>query len=829
MALDAALTAEFDRLSQEWEAQQAGAAESNVKRLGARTNPDEEAEFQELSKNLGIGIESIRSNPAMARQTWETVKQGAEDLKKNPTTSKFLNKEQNAAVAHDDVANLREYEDLIRSEPEVDALDVAGTLPAGALQGVGMGFSGTGELYGAYSRTVNRLFGTKYVDDYLAETFPETARVTNKVLRGMFDFERSLKWAGGNIKRSGKMMDLTDEERAGLSYWENVGVDVTTGTGQVAGQILTYMANPALGTANLLGQGADQQAMRQMETGTLGQDNMSDLGIITGAAVTAATEKWAIEKYLNRLPPKIKSRIMRNVADVFIAGGQEALQEVVEGILQGLTEYATTNPDAEIVQGLDREALAAGGTGIVVRSIINMLTPGKGVVDPSIGAAYKESGKRVGSEYDQERIEQRIYLAQQSKLNNRAGDAYSEFLEDVAPNEYVFVRPEVLTDMENLPEIVKQQLDGTGANVAMTMNMFLTEVVKNEEMLERIRPHIVMREDHLTQDELKSKEMSTDVKRMIENAQRDTEAMTEAETIYEEVRNQLEQTLRQGKDTARMSAQLIPAMVVSQRAELAKMGKEVSVRDLYNDMGLKIVGPEPKINNNREVFAQDLLTEKDGKVGFKQDRIDYIIRENAYPGDKTEGFVVYVDPRQFLPATTPDESQRLMVGAETGPLDQTRLTEEIQTPFLGIIEDEGGWRIDNHEGRHRLTALALAGYTQVPIVLKTEGPVSKNALKDLETLAGDVWSGVEAPPIDVFNPTPLTWDNKGKLSQEFGLGSSPDILYQRDQDFGDMEISEVMDDGEGGKVRITEKYQDQWDHHQKRLDMVEALRKCLKK
>jgi len=851
---------EIDFLEQRKQAlrQQDQTAADTIDRM-SDGDPDRVAEENQLSNDTGIPVEAVQYDIEAARKKKRRQLLDLDGLaERSPKTAEYFKDPSNAAISYDDVENFEKIEALAK-ESEVSFGDVALTLPAGAIEQLGMGVSGVGQLYNAYARSVNRLFRADEINTFLFGENREIGEIEKFVL-SMFDFGGSLKGTGKVIKKASKKLDLTEKERASLSYWQNVGVDVTKGTGQVAGQILTAMVNPIAGTVNLLGQGAEQAAERQIESSTLGQGAITDAGIFVGAAITAGTEKVGIDQLINRIPPKIKNSIFRNTLDVLMAGGIEALQEIVEGILQGVNEIVTSNPDVEIFEGLDREGLAAGGTGIVARTFINMLTPGKGYVDPSFNATMKESYVRVTSEAGQSYLDERISLAQSSNTNERDKARFEEWINTIDPEEFVFIRPEVLTDMQDLPDYITEQLDGTGASVSVPMGKFLTDIVKNEEMLEQIRPYVTIRENHQTQLDLDRGPVSASLQEMITKAQENQTAINEADEIYEQVKEQLVGTLRQGEDTARMSAQLLPAMIVTQQANLAARGIEVSVEKLYADMGLRVVGPEAPGLTERDVMSQDIYDYGEPnllgqfpvqKVGYKRERIDDIIFE--YEGlnpDETNGFIVMVDPKQFIPASTPDDSSRMIIGGELTELDPDRLArmeypeghdragDEIESPYLEVapVYDESGkWEIVSHQGRHRMASMAVAGYTQVPVVISMQGATNVDRRDVPEDIFDDVFelqgqynpdTGTVGIPIQISNPIALTRQNREQISEEYGVGADNRILMQRDQKFGDLKFTDVFEQ-DGQQYEATTQAQKLWELHQERLTMVEALRKCL--
>jgi hypothetical protein len=957
-------------------------------------NPDLAAEEMRLSDETGIPVEAVQYDIDAARKRLKI-----NDLdglaERSPSTAQYFEDPANAAVSHDDVGNFEKIEAMVK-KTEVSALDVALTFPAGMVEQAGMGVSGIGHLYDVYSRAVNNMFHTREVENYL---FGEINPDVTRAVRAVTDIGGSLKFTGGKVKQGGGRLDLTNEERSSLSYWENVGVDITKGTGQVVGQILTGLfAGPSAGIANLLGQGVDQAAERQIDSGTLGQSGLTDAGLVMGGIITAGTEKIGLDQLVNRIPPKLKNAIFRNVTDVLLAGGIEAFQEIIEGVLHGVNEMVTSNPEAEIIEGLDREGLAAGGTGIITRAIINMITPGKGYSDPTFNASMRDAHLRLTSEVGQSYLDERISYAQSSKTNERDKKRFAEWIEDIDPEEYVYIRPEALSEIQDLPDYVVEQIDGTGASVSIPMSKFLTDIVKNEDMLEQMRPHLTIREDHTSQFDMVEGSVSQGLSQMLENAQKDQTALTEADEIYEQVKDQLVGTMRQGESTARMSAQLLPAMIVTQQANLAARGIDVSVKKLYEDMGLKIIGPAVEVPGRANVMSQDIyeyeayetpwgqnedgtdiaerdaggfdianikrpdgaigtqgVTEEsisdllrniagmdvtdgmtmkemveafkanpeaqqklrdftsenpleidtlpdgtyhledghhraflldqigdttvsatvDGKptspprsepltqdggetvggfpvqrVGYKRARIDDLIveYESKERDDETQAWVVMIDPRQFIPASTPDEWQRLYLSTELFDLDPAKLTrmvypkghikqgQEIESPYLEIEPTEnGGWEIVAHQGRHRMAAMGMAGYTQVPLVISMPGATNKIRQEMPEDLLDDIFelqgqysedTGVTGTSINISNPIALTQNNREMLSREYGVGADNRMLMQKEQDFGDLEFSDTIEQ-DGQQYEATISAQKLWKVHQERLSMVEALRKCL--
>lgn len=136
-----------------------------------------------------------------------------------------------------------------------------------------------------------------------------------------------------------------------------------------------------------------------------------DAAVVMGATITAVTERIGLDKLLDRVPPAIKNRVMRQLLDVGLAGGIEAVQETVEGALQNLTAAAFYDPDQPIFEGLERDAAAAGGAGAIARIVINAILPGRQM-------AQAELSGRTLLELDQD--------ADASKLRARSPEKFEE-------------------------------------------------------------------------------------------------------------------------------------------------------------------------------------------------------------------------------------------------------------------------------------------------------------------------------------------------------------------------------------------------------------------
>ena len=72
---------------------------------------------------------------------------------------------------------------------------------------------------------------------------------------------------------------------------------------------------------------------------------------ILGAAGTAVAEKVGINRLLKALPDGMTQSFWSKAADIMTAGGIEAVEEYMEGVLQDTAIKLLINPDKEIFPG----------------------------------------------------------------------------------------------------------------------------------------------------------------------------------------------------------------------------------------------------------------------------------------------------------------------------------------------------------------------------------------------------------------------------------------------------------------------------------------------
>ena len=142
---------------------------------------------------------------------------------------------------------------------------------------------------------------------------------------------------------AGKGWKMVGDKLAPPVERQNLATDVSSGIGQLSGQIglalLSGGVSSVTSMGTMLAQGADvmgSKIAKDQDTSGWFADasqNTRDLATVAGAAITPLTERYGLDKLLNRVPPAIKNRFLRFVADKAAAGGIEAAQELIDGTI----------------------------------------------------------------------------------------------------------------------------------------------------------------------------------------------------------------------------------------------------------------------------------------------------------------------------------------------------------------------------------------------------------------------------------------------------------------------------------------------------------------
>ena len=149
--------------------------------------------------------------------------------------------------------------------------------------------------------------------------------------------------------------------------------------------------------------------------------------------------------------------------------------------------------------------------------------------------------------------------------------------------------------------------------------------------------------------------------------------------------------------------------------------------------------------SQQSLFAKGEIKEKTtGVAGYTPERIDSIFKYYSVSGRPTtaKAYIAYINPIDFVNATT-TKDMRKTLEKEVTKLDPKKLAEEYQEIYLDIDLINGKAVIKQHEGRHRMLALANAGIEQVPVVINTRDWNSKAEVIDYLDIKGQKFNSYD--------------------------------------------------------------------------------------
>lgn len=320
----------------------------------SETNPDQYAEATRLGRTAKVPPEFVASDMDTYKNGMKIDDQTAGKIVSlYPDYEAWLTEPDNAKLAHDDVYSLTSVMDTIRA------------FPGGAVQSIGQGVQGLGNLS----------LSTSQVLRDMSQKNPYMMMDRNSQMLQVYTtlFGLTAPTVGGGIRDAGEFISPPEER-------QNTATNISSGLGQVAGQILTYYVTGGAGAVTLMaGQGAQQQTERLDAAGVT--DPTTRLASqALGAGATALTERIelgvllkgvpGLDKVMGQLPKALQNKWASRVIDVTAAGGAEAAQETIEGFLQDTIEYAAYNPDVKFLDGMMQQAGEAGAVGVIARALI---------------------------------------------------------------------------------------------------------------------------------------------------------------------------------------------------------------------------------------------------------------------------------------------------------------------------------------------------------------------------------------------------------------------------------------------------------------------------
>jgi hypothetical protein len=789
-------------------------------------NPDTYAKDLEMSKRTGVPVDAVKDNRDEIAKRDATALIKEEDWNKpltesdNPAVAKYLEDPNAAQISYDDISILTGLENESgRSWFEVNDRVFQG-LGDSMMIGMGKtadetaimilnearreGFTSWKDSMGSMSS----ILGKARDSVYMAMEGEEATEAWNAELdRRIEGHKQNLAFAESEIGRL-TPQDLTVVEE-GIRQGFQMGADMAPG---LAISVATRgKINPTLpyltGKTYLSSYGSAILGGKDHDTATQYATIDAALEYATERLPTKRLEKLIGETGQGGIKSSIKKWLLQEAGTEQIATATQTINAYAFELDE---ELAAAQSAAEVleIQGR-RQAVTFIGTlvgGGGMAATLKTVDYAANRERRAMGKIIQKTNKRRGAEFEQERLDNMIYLAQASKTNQRAADMFESFMDKAAPNQQVLMSAEAVDLLNDPPAYILEQMDGSGGDVSIPLATFLKDFANDESKLELVRPFIKTSEGLLNKTELEEDNDAEYIKALLAKANEATETKSAADEIYERITAQLVATGRQSAATARQSASLITAQVTTQYEYLKDTGytkedgSEVTLEELFADFGLEVVGPEVDVQaefmTQSDVVDGDTVTLEDGRT-YEKAKTDpdhqLVLVDAAILEELTRGGIGPGPAYENQISNRMEQYQEFLDRNDRGVWTKPDGTT-IQVPKENILVGNAVVRdgfIAFGDGRHRARAQMDQGLKKIPISMDAESIAELDAIM---AGRGEAFAGSRV------------------LSQ---------------QNFGNIGITETVVTESGEVFDVTESAQSLWQEQQERVSSLEALRNCI--
>jgi len=551
--------------------------------LDRAQNPDQSAKIYNLSDRTGFPPDYVERNTNEVQSQVDY-----DDL--SPLLADFLRERKNAEVSRDDLENLKWWETVGREAKNVGKIGQAAALTAsGGL------YAATGSLFDLASDIT---------------TAPFTPFMSPEEIK-----EQDLFGAAGRYLGGIGQAEIAKGQRAlpkpGETY---VPAPVISGVQSFFTNLTALGAGLATRNPNT--------ALAIMGTQTYGTSyaRAKDAGLSNYNAFTFALSDGMAEVVTERIPAfKLFDDLAKDTGLVKTILGQMAREiptEQAATLWQDANAWAAINPDKTLSE------FVAERPGAAVDTLISTVVA-TGLQTASISAINKLTR-------EQSQIQQMADKAKESKVLQRSPDVFAQHLQNVVEE---YGQADIYLNAEEVGSLLNQEALEDGPEIALIREQLAEAQALGGDIvipIEQAGPLLASKNYETLKPLMRLSpeyEGEADAAAILAEASQNVDLKTRADEIYAEVSQQLIETGRLTPAAAKTSATLIPAYVTTKAARTG-----LTVDEVYEMMGLKIVGPEAELTG--AVLDQAL---EDKKEAAKTTINTLLIEEKVKPEDSFRG------------------------------------------------------------------------------------------------------------------------------------------------------------------------------------------------
>jgi hypothetical protein len=523
----------------------------------AKKSPDQSAKVYNLSQERNLPFEYVDRHYDRVRTP------ATDDLK--PSVAQLLRDRRKAEIAYDDIDNLSWWETAAQ-----EGKNLAKLLPSTAFSVSSAGYSALGSVFNTLS------------EGSLAPIRALNLASEDEIQKG--------DWLG---MAGDYMMEIARDQSQGSQKWFPTDSaiprpvlgglqSVVTNVPALLAGLVTRDPNVALGAMGGVTYG--NSYLKGKESGL---DDMDALVYaINNSLAEVVTEKIPATRLLGDIGAN--AGFFETVARQMAA---EIPGEQIATIWQDVNEWASINPDKSLKEFLAERPDAAVDT--LISTVVATGLQTSAIY--SLNAAAQRSERQA--------IDELVAKSQESKVNGRSPEVFADYVQQVAEKydsvQNVYLNAsEARTLFQDLKQdaarnLISEQIDeaeAVGGDIVIPIGQFVSQVAKSEN-------YNILKDYFRLSPESRTELQAESVLSMMAEANQNIEARDRADEIYREVSNQLINTGRLDKESAKASAAIIPAYVT---ARATRSG--LSVDEVYEMMGLSVVGPETDLAGSQGVI-----------------------------------------------------------------------------------------------------------------------------------------------------------------------------------------------------------------------------------
>lgn len=582
---------------------------------GAARKPEHWAENMRLSDQTGVPPEIVDRNRARLEKeaAFESV-----DVSKltnySPNTAEFLAEENNAALSSQkDIENLSYTESLITGTVSgVSSKDDSdyeyGDDPVLALFEdawglVGPLFDKTGYLGSAQRNILSAAVSTG------GESLSGALAFIGSTYRGLTPWveDPELRDLPSRIvsRKTDALADIVAGEDVGHAPTSAVETVSRVG-GSLLAQILAYRINRALGFASLVGLGSEEAVERQISSGTYGESNQAETGVVFSGILSGAIQALPLDFILRKPLMGVKSEASRRAGQALVSGGLEGLSEWAAAGVQYLSEKWFTEAEDDEVSWL-QNPLRTLAVAILLGGTLDLATQ---FGTKGAHGAHKDQIAAMKAVSEGASLDILSKASQESELRETHEESYRGFLQQKlqADQTPVYIDgPEMVEHIESksneevqedkglqhIQEKLKER-DSSSQDIQTTLTDYMTVIAPSNSYSD-IRSHARTDPEGMSvaraqEDFEENREYVDELASAAEGdeeAQDASKRLEQVRKIEEMVTNQLSASGMVDRETAQATAQTTAAYFARKSAD-----KNMMPMELYRDSGLSTEGPE---------------------------------------------------------------------------------------------------------------------------------------------------------------------------------------------------------------------------------------------